>query len=300
MIIYWKIYISLRFIIKIYTLFNFLLFNNLILWHIKINRKTIKLIKSLLFYTSLLYHIYWIKMFCLFLLHFYCRIIHVCDIARKVEERYIVEFLCDPETASRETDFTFLWNKAHNVRCTISRRYLRIAVFWDIKFSISSWSIFQLCLPADLPRVENKMPRETISQSPCSGTRTCHYYGVNQYKSTYIRAHCPFRNVSHRPYDPLTRNTRAILWSRREDVDDEETTDDDCTISISWISYSLTEIWSRTLSNVRLRDNHLERVYNSPRIFILPAAANCDSLTAVTKIRHKELSLTNSPNDPFW
>jgi len=53
---------------------------------------------------------------------------------------------------------------------------------------------------------------------------------------------------------------------------------------------SPTEIWSRTLSNVRLHDNHLERVYNSPRIFMLPAAANCDSLTAVTKICHKELS----------
>lgn len=120
-------------------------------------------------------------------------------------------------------------------------------------------------------------------------------YNYNFITSTYIRARCSFHNVWHRRYDPLTRNTCAISWSRREDDDNDETDDDDdddddCCISISWISRSPTEIWSRTLSNVRLHDNHLERVYNSPRIFMLPAAANCDSLTAVTKICHKELS----------
>lgn len=41
------------------------------------------------------------------------RIIHMCDISWKVEERYMVAFLYDLETASRETDFTFLWNKAY-------------------------------------------------------------------------------------------------------------------------------------------------------------------------------------------
>lgn len=216
------------------------------------------------------------------------------------------------ETASRETDFTFLRKKTHNVRCTISYRYLRIAVFWDIKFSISSWSIFQLCILEDFSPKRKQNAAQTVSQKFCSGTRTCRYYGVNQYnnKSTYIRVRCSFRNVWHRPYDPLTRNTCAILRSRREDDDDDETDDDDdddnivvddCSISISWISCSLTKIWSRTLSNVRLRDNHLERVYNSPRIFMLPAAANCDSLTGVTKICHKELSFKgSSPNDPVW
>lgn len=153
------------------------------------------------------------------------------------------------------------------------------------------------------PRRKQNAAR-TVSQNFCSRMRTCRYYGVNQHnESTYIRAHCSLHNAWHRPYDPLTRNTCAISWSRRED--DDGTTDDDdnndCTISISWISFALTEIWSGTLSNIRLRDNHLERVYNSPRIFILPAAANCDSLTGVTKICHKELSLKGiSPNDPVW
>lgn len=220
----------------------------------------------------------------------------MCDISWKVEERYMVAFLCDPETASRETDFTFLWNKAYNVRCTLFRRYLRITVFWDIKFSISSWSIFQLCIPADLSRRRKQNAARTVLQNFCSGTHTCRYYGINQYnKSTYIRARCSFHNMWHRPYDSLTRNTRAILWSLREDDDETTNDDDDCSISISCF---FTEIWSRILSNVRLRDNHLERVYNSPRIFMLPAA-NCDSLTGVTKICHKKLSLKgNSLNDP--
>lgn len=154
------------------------------------------------------------------------------------------------------------------------------------------------------PRRKQNAAR-TVLQKFCPEMRMCRCYDVNQYnKSTYecIRAHRSFHNVWHRPYDPQTRNTCAISWSQRED--DDGTTDDDdddCTISISWISYSLTEIWSRTLSNIRLRDNHLERVYNSPRIFILPAAANCDSLTGVTKICHKELSLKgSSPSDPVW
>lgn len=186
------------------------------------------------------------------------------------------------------------------------RRYLRIAVFWDIKFSISSWSIFQLCIPADLRRDENKILRELYCKSFAPRRVRVRYYGVNQYnKSTYIRAHCSFHNVWHRPYDPLTRNTCAILWPRREDDDDDETTDDDdddddCSISISWISCSLTEIWACTLSNA-LAIIIWNAFIIRPEYLSLPAAANCDSLTGVTKICHKELSLKgNSPNDPVW
>lgn len=94
-------------------------------------------------------------------------------------------FMC-PRAASRETDFTFLRNKAHNVRCTISRRYLRIAVFWDIKFSIPSRSIFQLCIPADLPRRKQSTVR-TVPQNFCPVTRTHRSYGVNSYTiHTYV------------------------------------------------------------------------------------------------------------------
>ncbi|KYM99082.1 hypothetical protein ALC62_10196 [Cyphomyrmex costatus] len=35
------------------------------------------------------------------------------------------------------------------------------------------------------------------------------------------------------PYDPLTRNTCAISWSRRKDDDDDDDDDDDSGISIS-------------------------------------------------------------------
>lgn len=122
-------------------------------------------------------------------------------------------------TASQKTDFTFLLNKAHNVRHTIFRRYLRTAVFWDIKFSISSWSIFQLCISSRIFRFSEWKQNAARSVLPRLLPRdTCriHCYSVNllyNYNfitSTYIRACCSFHNVWHRRYDSLTRNTCAI------------------------------------------------------------------------------------------
>lgn len=123
------------------------------------------------------------------------RIIHVGDIAWKVEERYMVRFLCDPETASRETDFTFLRNKAHNVRCTISSifTYRRLLGHKIFHLFMKYFSVMYSC--GSFPR-RKQNAAQTVSQNFCSETRTCRYYGVNQnYKSTYIRARCSLRNV---------------------------------------------------------------------------------------------------------
>jgi len=172
------------------------------------------------------------------------RIIHVDDIAWKVEERYMVGFYdWDPETASQETDFTFLRNKAHNVRCT--SRYLRIAVFWDIKFSISSWSIFQLCILADLSRDENKMLRQLYRKTFAPGRVRVAIMAPTSTSSLRIFVH-----AVHSVTCDIGLTTR---WHEiRKDDDDDETDDDDddndddnCSISISRISCSLTKIWSR-------------------------------------------------------
>jgi len=203
----------------------------------------------------------------------------------------------DPETASRETDFTFLRNKAHNVRCT--SRYLRIAVFWDIKFSISSWSIFQLCILADLSRDENKMLRQLYRKTFAPERVRVAIMAPTSTSSLRIFVHAVHFVTCDIGLTTRWHEIRAQFRGRDERM---MTTTRPTTTTTMIAAYRSRESrvlslrFDCALSNVCFRDNHLERVYNSPRIFMFPAAANCDTLTGVTRICRKELSL-NSPND---
>lgn len=153
-------------------------------------------------------------------------------------------------TASQETDFTFL-NKAHNVRHThlppifTYRRLLGHKIFhlfmkyFSVMYSFGS-SDSEMKTKCRKKCIARLLPRDAY-RIRCYSVNLP--YNYNFITSTYIRARCSFHNVWHRRYDPLTRNTCAISWSRRGDDDNDETDDDDeddedddCCISISWIS----------------------------------------------------------------
>lgn len=89
-------------------------------------------------------------------------------------------------TASRKTDFTFPRNKAHNARCTISRRYLRIVVFGDIKFSISLHGIFFSHTVLRISQDENKTARELHCKTFTIATRTSRIQVAAMVYETYL------------------------------------------------------------------------------------------------------------------